>query len=104
MNTFSYFELKKNVKDIYAGIRRIAYLKPRMSFSQAITFFNEGNGCWEMIKWVREGIIEVYCECLKDNEVVESEEESESVEMEAGNSVVGGGYNEEDEDILQLEA
>ena len=63
-----------------------------------------------MLKWVREGRIEVYCECIKDkgndniNEVLESEVESESVEMEAEYSFVGGGYDEEDEDILQLEA
>ena len=81
---FSYFELENIVKYIYAGIRRIAYLNPGMGFSQGITFFNEDNGCWEVLKWVREGRIEVYCECIKDkgnaniNEVVESEDESES--------------------------
>ena len=104
---FSYFELELNVKFIYVEIRRIAYLKSRMGFNEGIIFFNDDNGCWEMLKWVREGRIEVYCECIKDksndniNEVVESEDESESAEMEAEYSVVGGGY---DEDILQLEA
>ena len=59
---------------------------------------------------MREGKIEVYCECLKDkgnekfNEVIESEDESESTEMEAEYSVVSGCYDEEDGDILQLEA
>ena len=63
-----------------------------------------------MLKLVREGRIEFYCECLKDkgndniNEVIESEDESESVEMEAEYSVVGGGYDKKDEDILLLEA
>ena len=42
-----------------------------------------------MLKWVREGRIEVYYKCIKDkgndniNEVVEIEDESESAEMEA---------------------
>ena len=63
-----------------------------------------------MLKWVRKDRNEVYCECLKDkvndniNEVVASEDESESAKMEAEYSVVGGGYDKEDEDILQLEA
>ena len=35
--------------------------------------------------------------------MVESEDESESAEMEAEYSVVSGGYDEEDKDILQLE-
>ena len=80
LDTFLFFELEKIVKYIYAGIRRIAYLKPRTGFSQGITFFNEDNGYWEMLKWVREDRIE----CIKDkrnaniNEVVESEDESES--------------------------
>ena len=39
LETFSYFELEKNIKYIYAGIKRIAYLKPGMGFSQGITFF-----------------------------------------------------------------
>ena len=85
-------------------------MNPRMGFSQGITFFNEDNGCWEVLKWVREGRIEVYCECIKDkgnaniNEVVESDDESESKKMEAEYSAVDGGYDEEDEDILLLEA
>ena len=63
-----------------------------------------------MLKWVKEGRIEVYCECSKDkgnnniNEVVESEDESESAKMEVEYNVASRGYDEEDEDILQLEA
>ena len=53
-----------------------------------------------MLKWVREGRIEVYFECIKDkgndniNKVVESEDESESAKMEAKYSSVGGVYDE----------
>ena len=107
---FCTFELERNVKYIYTGIRRITYLKSGMGFNVGITFFNEDNGCWEMLKWVREGRIEVYVECIKNkgndniNEVVESDDESESAKMEVEYSVVGGGYDKEDEDILQLEA
>ena len=63
-----------------------------------------------MLKWVSKDRNEIYCECLKDkvndniNEVVASEDESESAKMEAEYSVVGRGYDKEDEDILQLEA
>ena len=39
LDTFSYLELEKNVKYIYAGIRRITYLKPGIDFSQGITYF-----------------------------------------------------------------
>ena len=64
LDTFSYFHLERNVKIIYVGIRRIAYLKLGMGFSEGITFLNDDNRCKEMLKWVREGKIEVYCECI----------------------------------------
>ena len=48
----------------YASIRRIAYLKPGMGFSEGNTFFNDDHGSWGMLKWVREGKIDVYCECV----------------------------------------
>ena len=68
-----------DVRIIYVGIRKIAYLKLGMSFNENITFFNDDHVCWDMLKWVREGKIEVYCECVVEkgneniNEVVESE-------------------------------
>ena len=45
VDTFSYFDLERNVKIIYAGIRRITYLKSRLGFSEGITFFNDDHGC-----------------------------------------------------------
>ena len=40
LDTFSYFQLEKDVRVINIDIRRVAYLKPRMGFSEGITFFN----------------------------------------------------------------
>ena len=38
-----------------------------MSFSEGITFFYNNNGCLEMLSWVRECSIDVFCECLLEN-------------------------------------
>ena len=59
-----------------------------------------------MLKWVREGKIDVYCECLKEkgndnvNDMVESGDVN--AEMDDEYSVVGGVYDVEDEKSLQL--
>ena len=52
------------MKIIYAGIKRISYLKPRTGFNEGITFFFGDDGYWEMLSWVREDQIDVYCECI----------------------------------------
>lgn len=102
LDTFSYFELEKDVKVIYAGIKRIAYLKPEMSFSEGITFFGDGYGCWNMLSWVTEGEINVYCECIEEkangdmNEVEEIHGESAHIDGE--NSIVGVGGDDDKED------
>ena len=38
LDTFSYFDLERNVKIIYVGIRRIAYLKPRLGLVKKLHF------------------------------------------------------------------
>ena len=107
LDTFSYFDQERDVKIIYASIKMIAYLKPRMGFSEGITFFNDDHGFWDMLKCVREGKIDVYYERVREkgidnvNEMVESEDVN--AEMDGECSVVGGGYDEEDVESLQLE-
>ena len=107
LDTFSYFDLERNVKSIYAGIRKIAYLKSGLGFSEGSTFFNDDHGCWDILKWVRESEIVVYCERLKDkgndnvNEMVESEDVNAEMDVEC--SAAGGGYDEEDEESLKPE-
>ena len=107
LDTFSYFDLERNVKSIYARIRRIAYLKPGLSFNEGSTFFNDDHGCWDILKRVRESEIDVYCECLKEkgndnvNEMVKSEDVNAEMDVEC--SAVGEGYDEEDEESLKPE-
>ena len=54
LDTFSYFKGERDMKIIYVSIRRIVYLKPYLGFNEDNTFFNDDNGCWEMLKLVRE--------------------------------------------------
>ena len=54
------------MKIIYASIKRIAYLKPGMGFSEGIRFFDDDHGFWDMLKCMREDKIDVYCECVRE--------------------------------------
>ena len=60
----------------YPGIKRITYLKSGMSFSEGLTFYSN-NGCLEMLSWVREGSIDVYCECIVENANINHVEKSD---------------------------
>ena len=59
-----------------------------IGFNEGITFFNDDHGCWDMLKWAREGKIDVYCECVikkcndNMNKVVESDGVSREIEGE----------------------
>ena len=78
---------------LYPGTNKIAYVKPGMSFSEGLSFFTNDNGCLDMLYWVRNGQICVYCDCIVDNadDNLNSVEENVglSTHMDADNSVVG---------------
>ena len=48
---FSYYELEKDVRQGlgHVGIKRIAYLRSGMSFTDGLTFFSNDVGCLEMV-------------------------------------------------------
>lgn len=45
----------------------IAYLKSDMGFSEGLTFFSNDNRCLEMVSWVRDGSIDLYCEWIVED-------------------------------------
>ena len=48
---FSYYELEKDVRQglRHARIKRIAYLRPDMGFTDGLTFFSNDVWCLEMV-------------------------------------------------------
>ena len=51
LDMFSYYELEKDARKglRHADIKRIAYLRPGMGFTDGLTFFSNDAGCLEMV-------------------------------------------------------